>query len=310
MRRLSYFARIAPKGGARRETSVLRPPKLLFRPPPGGPLEWQDIGIGIAPAPVRASPGPRDFVAAPAPSAETDPAPRAAENPVPRAESVEPEVRAENPPPKRAPRAPAQAEAAPADAPPSSIAPAQTPALRPQAAQQMALPPPAGSTPAPGRRPAEAATGQVSTPVRADAAVVRADPAPPPEGIAPLRPARSIGPERLPLQTADAAEQPTPSPRSRAPSAPVEPPARAGGQARRTHGKDTTTGRTALAPPVPTPPPPPAASPARLHIGTLEVRVLPPPPEPIAAAPRASFRRASSVGRIARSFGVFGLGQS
>jgi hypothetical protein len=55
------------------------------------------------------------------------------------------------------------------------------------------------------------------------------------------------------------------------------------------------------------------AAPTGLHIGTLEVRVVPPPAAPLPAArpvPRAPARATAPAGRIARGFGVFGLGQS
>ncbi len=76
-----------------------------------------------------------------------------------------------------------------------------------------------------------------------------------------------------------------------------------------------------ITPPAP-PPRPPIPPPAReraatgLHIGTLEVRVVTPaaPPVPATAHPaprqRASRPAGSGSGRIARGFGVFGLGQS
>jgi len=76
--------------------------------------------------------------------------------------------------------------------------------------------------------------------------------------------------------------------------------------------------------PPPPPPRPPIPPPAReraatgLHIGTLEVRVVTPAALPVPAtvmahpAPRQRASRAagSGSGRIARGFGVFGLGQS
>jgi hypothetical protein len=71
-----------------------------------------------------------------------------------------------------------------------------------------------------------------------------------------------------------------------------------------------------IAPPAPQPRPPmpPSArdrAASGLHIGTLEVRVVAPP----AAIPRTTSRpragrSAAGGGRIARSFGVFGLGQT
>jgi len=73
-----------------------------------------------------------------------------------------------------------------------------------------------------------------------------------------------------------------------------------------------------IAPPAPQPRPPmpPSArdrAASGLHIGTLEVRVVTPAAPP-AAIPRAASNpragRSSGGGRIARGFGVFGLGQT
>jgi hypothetical protein len=57
-----------------------------------------------------------------------------------------------------------------------------------------------------------------------------------------------------------------------------------------------------------------APGPPSLHIGTLEVHVVTPAAAPQVAAPRARPRPVATVGgtggRLARGFGVFGLGQS
>jgi hypothetical protein len=108
-----------------------------------------------------------------------------------------------------------------------------------------------------------------------------------------------------------------PAPRE-APSVPIAPP-----RERMREPKFPDYARSQSALPVITPPPQVAPVrqaqtrapvPPSLHIGTLEVHVLPPAPvpQPAAAAkpqPRASGRQ-MPAGRLARGFGIFGLGQS
>jgi hypothetical protein len=73
-----------------------------------------------------------------------------------------------------------------------------------------------------------------------------------------------------------------------------------------------------ITPPAPTPAAKPTpAGPARVHIGTLEVRVVAPPATPQTSPLRPRIptrapplRQARSGTRLSRGFGVFGLGQS
>ena len=147
MRRPSYFARIALRGGTRSKASVLRPPKLLFRPP-SGPPELQEIEMTAHPRPPRNAPIAMERAVPQSLAAE----------PGPQAGSVDPELRAEEPTPPRALQAAEPPSAVPAAiaAPVSSAAPLALgpPAGRSKPAEGIAATPP--SAPASGRLPATA----------------------------------------------------------------------------------------------------------------------------------------------------------
>lgn len=292
MRRPSYFSRIATKASARGAVAVLAPPRLLFRPSIGVP-EVQEIEARSEARAPTTPVTPRRTVAA---AARTAAAP--ARGALPSAASVA-ASRAEAPlssPPDRVTE-PASAMLAATIPPRSSAAPGAASAA-PGVALQVPLPAsgtgqaqatPAVPTPpgSPAARPPGRAAAWVSNVSRTDRGTPP-DPAPGRSEPPRAKPPRSDR-EHLPRRI-----EPSPPPR-------------------RAYPQNEAAARPVLAPP-PAPPPPPAAPspPPRLHIGTLEVRVLPPAP-PQAAAPRPVLRgpvRRAAAGPIARGFGVFGLGQS
>jgi hypothetical protein len=341
MKRLSYLQQVPPQPPAPRRGGValLSPPRLVFRP---GPVA---AGFVVTEARSAAFPaGPSRPIGPPAPSAASlaGPGGLAASpglgdgRPARQAELSAMDL-------LRPPRA-----AAPAAAVPNRVAREVAPRLSPDATgpgenghaateqrQPLRPAPPAATRPAierifpPGpplpRIVAPLPVGLSSSPGPIVATMQRdaeAVPAPSRGRIMerPIIPSPSPAPKP--------AESRPPSPIHRTPAASLavppdspSPPPSTGRSGAPPH--DGITLKAAL--PVITPPAPPhlpippssreRAGPD-LHIGTLEVRVVAPPAPPLAAGmPRSTPRQgtraaAASSGRIARGFGVFGLGQS
>ena len=290
MRRPSYLQQVAAPAPRRGGMAVLSPPRTAFRP-------------GTAEFNVEET---RPTVAAPSRQAIT-PAPPAATPAASRVVEIMPPA----PPDFALPPAPS-----PRDAPAPDPEPVQA-TREPDERGQGPSAPPAVVTPPPQRPPAQAAgaaeaSRETRAPPPAIAPTLEPSVGPGPPSHAPNEAATTPTETRarpreidLPPAAALAAIQPVPPPPAQQTAAPPLP---------------------AAAMPIVTPsPPPPRApaptarerTPAGLHIGTLEVRIVAPNPAPIPSpAPRAAPSRAAPrapavrVGGIARGFSVFGLGQS
>jgi hypothetical protein len=311
-----YFQQVAPRAWVRLAAGVpvLSPPRLMFRPgepttsiaevEPRRPALRSRSDPPTAPTtPLRVPARAGAMDAAPPVQPMQPTIPNAAQTPGPRTLSGRASFGAV-PGPRPVPLPPAQATTlrAGGDAPPTAgarsaaVAPAPTRSAPPGAARE-----PAVDVRPPVRSPA-AAGAQPTVLPRPSAEPGIAPPTPVASRTipAPAEPLRSVAPGAQPA--AQLAAPPTGPVQARA----IQPQAMQ---------------RQVIQPPPPPPRPPiplsQRAAPG-LHIGMLEVRVVAPPTAPapaaatIRAAPRPVAGRSAAVGnaRIARGFGVFGIGQS
>ncbi len=308
MKRPSYLQRVAPGAQGRTGMAVLTPPRLLFRP-----SATQDLIDIAAPAPQRDHGDPRRPAAPPGASWDAAPVTTGARAPaIAVTQASQPPAPARTDITARPPHLPAPPRANPQPVVQArwDMAPPETP-QQPRAPKQSAL---EHHTLAPGApRPVPTARPPAQPP---------RDGAPPPRPIQPAppplaaheKPAGPGSPASL-AQIAAAARLDPP----RTTAAATAPPQTAR-SSETAHSQPSPKRAETLAPPslqpLPASPPPrplrerPASG---LHIGTIEIHVAPPPPpQPAARAPlrQAARPAAAPRGRIARGFGVFGLGQS
>jgi hypothetical protein len=308
MKRQSYLQQIASGASARRRdgVTVLTPPRQVGRPAHKSidAFESESAFATVRAIAPRTQTAPKTATAAniaatrepseAAPAAAHDVAPRrsaATERRPSRLSYPEPAPKPDvsNRPlqlsPTRPPRhvsTPEGSEAAPT---PTNVAPAANTAATPGTIRD--------ETPKSQSRPAPRESNAVSKPSKA---------------------ARPQHQDAAPIQ--ESAVQPV---YSRPPTQEKAKPPAAPGEAisaARSGAPVEIAGDRQLRPAIPAPRSPPPREPRRtsLHIGTLEVRVTTPPPAAAAtrqATPRQAARSGGTGGRrIARAFGVFGLGQS
>jgi len=327
MKRPSYLQLIAPRapGRDRGGVAVLSPPRQPFRPSAAAP-DFVEMEQRAA-LPAASQPRPRRR--APLPTANSTSETQ---------QAVSPATDAADP----------NRQTAPAATNPARTVPQSAPANLPRPPRQRAAPPAPGHTgrrdvdriaadrrqrspEPPAVAAAPGATASVSRAVRpptmSTAAVALRESATAPPSAAPAMPERATSPS----QASSIAAADHGAPRSTVATPTANPSVSLSDipDARVARGGDrepTSSARVAasaslpvIAPPAPQPRPPlpPSArdrAASGLHIGTLEVRVVT-PAVPLAAIPRAASRpragrSAGGGGRIARGFGVFGLGQT
>jgi hypothetical protein len=333
MKRLSYLQQVAPQPPATRRGGfvLLSPPRLVFRPSATAP----DFVV-LEGRPVASAAGPLRPIEQPAPRAASSagPMPHAGSSTVgvarPSRQAEQSDlarpVRQPTPPatiPVR-PRQDAARGLAPGDAGSGEVGRAvpeprqpSLPVATRRASEQVS---PAGGPVPRIAAPAAEAIRQPSAPVVATRRDIEAMSGSPQAQV--VERARTMPP----LLNPSHAEPGTPQAVHRAFSGTLSapPPDVPNPPAAPRHDRVTPKAALPVVTPPPAPPRPPMPPSARervasgLHIGTLEVRVVAPSTPPVSAttmprtAPRQGAVRATPgrTDRIARGFGVFGLGQS